>query len=263
MRPPDLTRRADLLRDQLDHPPYGTRRREGAPPPVRVGVSGTGDRLLVIAWTAADLARERAAGTRTFRRLGVTPGVRVANTLAGALATPGSLLLGDVVEELGALDVPLGVVDSEAAARQAWELVDRVQPDVLVLADTATFFAHAPAAARPWWRGVVWLCSRSPVPASVGFAGWQRTWLAVPEATSFVAAECASGRLHVDERVVAEVIDDGGTPAPAGRDGTLVVTPLDLDAPLVRYVTDVRARLSATPCTCGDGGSILEPVSCG
>jgi hypothetical protein len=51
---------------------------------------------------------------------------------------------------------------------------------------------------------------------SVGFAGWQRTWLAVPEATSFVAAECASGRLHVDERVVAQVIDDGGTPAPAG-----------------------------------------------
>ena len=244
-----LTRRDDLVREQLDHLPLG-KPRAGAKPSVRVGVSGTGDGLLVLTWTAADLVRERAAGTRTLRRLGVEPGMRVANTLPGALATPGSLLLGDVVEELGALDVPLGIVDSEAAARQAWDLVDRVRPDVLVLADAAAFFAHAPAASRPWWRGIVWLCSPSPVPASTGFAGWQRTWLAVPEATSFVAAECGSGRLHVDEAVVAEVID-----------GALVVTALGFEAPLVRYVTDVKGRLSATPCACGDGGPILEPVS--
>jgi hypothetical protein len=173
--------------------------------------------------------------------------MRVANTLPGALVTPGSLLLGDVVEELGALDVPLGVVDSEAAARQAWDLVDRVRPDVLVLADAAAFFAHAPAASRPWWRGIVWLCSRSPVPASTGFAGWQRSWLAVPEATSFVAAECGSGRLHVDEAVVAEVVD-----------GALVVTALGFEAPPVRYVTDVRAQLATARCACGVDGPTLS-----
>jgi hypothetical protein len=244
-----LTRRDALVRDQLAELPLG-KPGPGARPFVRVGVSGTGDRLLVLRWTAADLARERAAGTRVLRRLGVEPGMRVANTLPGALATPGSLLLGDVAEELGALDVPLGVVDSEAAARQAWDLFDRVRPDVLVVADAAAFFAHAPTASRPWWRGIVWLCSQSPVPASTGFAGWQRTWLAVPEATSFVAAECGSGRLHVDEAVVAEVID-----------GALVVTALGFDAAPVRYVTDVAAELSTAPCACGDGGSILEPVS--
>lgn len=244
-----LTRRDDLLREQRGHLPLG-KPRPGGEPFVRVGVSGTGERLLVLAWTAADLARERAAGTRVLRRLGIEPGTRVANTLPGALATPGSLLLGDVVEELGALDVPLGVVDSEAAARQVWDLVDRVRPDVIVLADAAALFAHAPAASRPWWRGIVWLCSRSSVPASAGFAGWQRAWLAVPEATSFVAAECASGRLHLDDAVVAEVVD-----------GALVVTALGFQAQPVRYVTDVRARLSATPCACGDGGPILEPVS--
>src|SRR5437764_10082665 len=138
-----LLRRADLLRDQRAHPPLGTHRSRAA---VRAGVAGTGETLLVLAWSAAELARERAAGVRLLRRLGVAPGMRVANTLPGALATPGSLLLGDVVEELGALDVPLGQVDGAAAARQVWELVDRVTPDVTVLDDAsaAPFLAAAP-----------------------------------------------------------------------------------------------------------------------
>src|SRR5207249_10589680 len=123
-----LTRREELLRDQLGHLPLGTRRFTDAAPPVRVGVTGSGDGLLVLAWSPAALARERAAGARLLRRLGVVAGTRVANSLAGALATPGALVLGDVVEEIGALDVPLGSADTETAARQAWELVDRVEP---------------------------------------------------------------------------------------------------------------------------------------
>src|SRR5579862_1333062 len=166
-----LRRRADLVRDQLAHP----HRSRAA---VRVGVTGTGETLLVLAWSAAELARERAAGVRLLRRLGVAPGMRVANTLPGALATPGSLLLGDVVEELGALDVPLG----DGPPTAAWELVDRVQPDVIVVGEDArTFFAAAPAATRPWWRGILRLrTTETPVDASApdGFAGWDRTWLA-------------------------------------------------------------------------------------
>jgi hypothetical protein len=128
-----LTRRAELVEDQLAHPPLGSRRPPTAPAPVRAGASGTGASLLVLAWSAAELARERRAGTRLLGRLGVRPGMRVANTLPGALVTPGSLLLGDVIEELGALDVPLGAVNSAAAAKQAWELVDRVEPEVIIL----------------------------------------------------------------------------------------------------------------------------------
>ena len=249
-----LTRRADLLRDQLAHPPHGTRRAPGAAPPVRLGVSGSGADLLLLAWSAADLARERAAGTRVLARLGVMPGMRVANTLPGALATPGSLLLGDVVEELGALDVPLGAVGDVAAARAAWELVERVTPDVIVLDDAsaATFLTAAPRAARPWWRGIVWLRlgargARRAVPAATGFGGWQREWLAVPEATSFVGGTCAAGHFHVDERVVAEVVD-----------GMLVLTPRGFEAPLERYATELAARLVPGPCGCGVGGTTVE-----
>jgi len=249
-----LTRRADLARDQLTHPPHGTRRPPGAAPPVRLGVSGSGAELLVLAWSAADLARERAAGTRVLARLGVAPGMRVANTLPGALATPGSLLLGDVVEELGALDVPLGPVEDAASARQAWDLVERVTPDVIVLdgASTATFLATAPPAERPWWRGIVWLrvgarAARPAPPAAGGFVGWQREWLAVPEATSFVAGTCAAGRFHVDEGVVAEVVDE-----------MLVLTRRGFEVPLERYATELPARLIPGPCGCRAGGTTLE-----
>ncbi len=249
-----LTRRADLVRDQLAHPPYGTRRPPGAAPPVRLGVSGSGAELLVLAWSAADLARERAAGTRVLARLGVAPGMRVANTLPGALATPGSLLLGDVIEELGALDVPLGPAADAASARQAWDLLERVTPDVIVLDDAsaATFLAAAPPAERPWWRAIVWLrmgarAAHAALPAAAGFTGWQREWLAVPEATSFVAGTCAAGRFHVDEEVLAEVAD-----------GMLVLTPLGLEVPLRRYATGLAARLIPDPCPCAAGGTTLE-----
>jgi hypothetical protein len=261
-----LVTRGELVADQLAHPPLGTRRPAGAAAPVRVGVTGTGKDLLVLGWSARELARERAAGSRLLSRLGVARGMRVANTLHGALATPGSLLLGDVIEEIGALDVPLGTVDGDASARAAWELVDRVEPQVLVLADARAFLAAAPAVARPWWQGVVWLRTDagSPaceVPAHAGFTGWQRTWLAVPEATSFVAGECAASRLHPDERVVVEVVDpEARSQVPPGREGTLIVTALDLDAAPARYLTTLIVRTAGDPCDCGVAGVVLDVV---
>lgn len=240
-----LTRREELLRDQLEHLPHGTRRFADAAPPVRAGVTGTGDELLVLTWSAADLARERAAGARLLARLGVRAGMPVANTLRGALATPGALLLGDVVEAIGGLDVPLGAIENETAARQAWELVDRVQPAVLITdhASAARLFAAVPSATRAWWQGIVWLhedSERPSLPDAAGFTGWQRAWLAVPEVTSFVAYSCAAARLHCDAGVVAEVVD-----------GTLVLTPLGVDTPVLRYASELRARAQTAPCSCG------------
>ncbi len=249
------TRREELLRDQLEHLPHGTRRCADAAPPVRAGITGSGAELLVLTWTAADLARERRAGARLLTRLGIRPGMAVANTLRGALVTPGALLLGDVVEEIGALDVPLGAIENDTVAGQAWELVDRVQPAVMIVDHVAAarFFAAMPAAERQWWQGIVWLnagggeAAQSTVPAVARFTGWQRLWLAVPEATSFVAYSCAAGRLHCDEGVVAEVVND-----------TLVLTPLGVDAPVLRYGTGVRARALDTPCACGSDAVGIE-----
>ncbi|MBI1815752.1 MAG: hypothetical protein HYR72_12285 [Deltaproteobacteria bacterium] len=249
-----LTTRAELVRDQLAHRPHGSRRFADAGHPVRAGSTGSGDDLLVLTWSAADLARERQAGARMLGRLGATAGMRIANTLPGALVTPGSLLLGDVVEDLSGLDVPLGAIESDAAAKQAWELVDRVQPDVLVLDPVAAprLFGATPPASRPWWRGIVWLrrgatpMALPPVSDATGFTGWQRTWLAVPEASSFVAHSCRDGGFHVDDAIVAEIID-----------GHLALTPLGGDTPLLRYASGVRAQLCPSPCTCGEPGTVL------
>ncbi len=207
-------RRADLLARQIAQPPFGDRSFAPDDPPVRAGVTGSGDDLLVLAWSATELAAEIAAGTRVLGALGIAPGMRVANTLPGALSTPGALLLGDVNEAIGALDVPLGVVENAAAARAAWELVDRVECGVVVLAPetAAPFLDAAGSTARPWWQGIVWLdrgarAARPAVP--VGFAGWQRAWLALPEATSFVGgSKTDDGRYRLDESPRASV--EGG-----------------------------------------------------
>ena len=235
-----MTRRSDLVADQLASPPWGSRGFAADDPPVRVGATGSGADLLLLGWTARELADEVAAGARLFGRFGIGPGMRVANTLPGALVTPGALLVGDVVETIGALDVPLGVIESEAAARPAWELFDRVRATVLIVEPgpgATTFFAAAPPAERPWWQGIVWLSrggAAAPAPPPSGFAGWQRTWLAIAEATSFVAGSCAAGGFHADDAGGAEVVD-----------GTLVVGTR-------RYASGLRVR-SVAQCPCGGG----------
>jgi hypothetical protein len=242
--------RAELLADQAAHPPFGARTFGGDDGPVRVGVTGSGATLLLLPWSEADLARERAAGARVFGRLGIRGRMRVANALPGALATPGALIVGDVNEELGALDVPLGEIATPAAAAAAWELLDRVEVNVLIL-DPATarpLLDAAPPSPRPWWRGIVWLARPGAItnpPATGGFDGWQRTWLAVPEVTSFAGGDCAEGRVHVDPAL-----------APTAERGTLVLGPLHPGVPW-RYQTELPAR-GAASCRCGSSDPAFE-----
>jgi hypothetical protein len=170
------------------------------------------------------------------------------------------------VEEIGALDVPLGAIENDAAARQAWELVDRVRAAVLIADHTtaAQLLAATPSAPRPWWQGIIRLQvgndggEQPKVPDAAGFTGWQRTWLAVPEATSFVAYACAAGRMHVDEEVIAEVVDAAGVAASPGSDGMLALTPLGVDTPVLRYASGLRVRAATTPCACGAAGMGIE-----
>ncbi|HYD49478.1 MAG TPA: hypothetical protein VEB21_14075 [Terriglobales bacterium] len=261
------TTRAELLADQLAHLPHGTRRPADAAPPVRAGITGTGSELLVLTFTAADLRRERAAGTALLRSLGITPGMRVANALPGALATPGSLIVGDVIEELGALDVPLGSPDSEAAATQVWSLLDRVQPQVLIVDPTSgeRLLRSAPPTERPWLSGVIWLHQAANPPSfpSTGQGGGRghRHWLAIPEATSFAAGSCEAGSLHIERSTIAEVITASGDIAAEGN-GTLLLTPLELDTPLLRYDSGVAVRLRSDGCRCGSAGAVIE-IACG
>lgn len=255
-----VTTHADLVRDQLQHLPRETQHLPGAGSPVRAGIAGSGNDLLVLTWSAADLARERAAGVRLLKRLGLREGARIANALPGALATPGSLLFGDVVQDLGGLDVPVGAVESENAAKQAWTLIDLIEPEVLVLnpASAKHLFAAAPTAPRPWWKGLLWLRTDSDdgvlpsIAGSVGFAGWQRVWLAVAEATSFLAVSCSASFFHIDDEATVEIVN-----ADTGGPGTVVVTPRGFEQAPTRYLTRFRGRELVGSCRCGSAGSAL------
>jgi hypothetical protein len=243
--------RAELVAAQAEQPPFGGRVFPADDGPVRAGATGHGETLLVLGWSESDLARERAVGARVFARLGIEPKMRVANALPGALATPGALIVGDVNEEIGALDVPLGEIATEAAAKAAWELLDRVEVGVLILdpARAETLLAAAPAEPRPWWQGIVWLLcpgTQHAPPPVPHLAGWQRRWLAVPEVSSFVAGECARGGLHVEPAF-----------EPSVDAGELVLGPLHPGVPW-RYRTGWAAH-GIGPCRCGSSVAALEP----
>jgi len=67
----------------------------------------------------------------------------------------------------------------------------------------------------------------------------------------YMAMECPSGRLHVQETVLLEVVDAAGRPAAIGEEGEVVITPLLGTAlPLIRYQLGDRGRLLG-PCPCG------------
>src|SRR5262249_58714272 len=131
-------------------------------------------------------------------------------------------------------EAPLGASEDRGAAWGGGGLAAGVQREVCVRGDDAdASLAGAPPAERPWWRGIVWLragggASRA---APAGFRGWQRTWLAVPEATSFVAGTCRAERFHADDRVLAEVVDGRGVAGGPGGRGRLGPTARRLRGP--------------------------------
>lgn len=79
----------------------------------------------------------------------------------------------------------------------------------------------------------------------------------------FIARECPHGRLHITaEEVLVEIVDESGTPLPAGTEGDIVVTNLaGPEFPFIRYRTGDRGALSATLCACGRGLPLIESIS--
>jgi hypothetical protein len=241
-RAPSLEPR-DLDFSRLDDPVAAPRLADAARP-VRLGACERSGATIVVTFTANDLERVAAYGARALAAAGLERGMKVANTLEGGLETPGSLILGDALERLGALDVPLGPAREERAVKALAAMVDRVAADVLVL-DGPTgapllveLRKHPPRS----WRGTVWLGDDPPT----GVPGWCRRWISVPEASVFFAVECRSGTLHADPELHLEE-----------REGSLRLTSLAGDAPLFAYDPGLALRLVRATCPCGDSRSAV------
>jgi phenylacetate-CoA ligase len=72
--------------------------------------------------------------------------------------------------------------------------------------------------------------------------------------TQAIAYECPAGRWHIThENMLVEVLDDAGSPVPAGQFGNLTITNLcNVALPLIRYQNgDVVALDPEATCACG------------
>ncbi|WP_405055759.1 hypothetical protein OG474_23810 [Kribbella sp. NBC_01505] len=80
---------------------------------------------------------------------------------------------------------------------------------------------------------------------------------------STVAAECTSGRMHIDaDRLWVELLAPDGSPAPAGMPGEVTVTNFFNTAmPFVRYRTGDIAAWSTDSCDCGDPAPVLGLIA--
>jgi hypothetical protein len=246
----DLSRIASLGPGDLDleqcDDPVGSPRLADAPAPIRLGACERSGRTIVVTFTAADLERAAATGARAFAAAGIEPGMKVANTLEGGLETPGSLIVGDALERLRALDVPLGPVRDEKTAKTIAAMIDRLGVDVLIgdARSAGALLRELRAAPPRSWRGTLWLGAERP---AEDFGGWWRRWISLPEVSVFLAVECGRGSLHLDPDVHLEM-----------RAGAPRLSSLAGDAPLLAYEAGMPLRAAAQACACGDPRTCVE-----
>ena len=232
-----VVRPEDLAADEAAHPPYGSWRTGTGF--VRVGVPVASGPLEMVVFTAADLEREARVGARSLAVAGLAAGMRETNTLPGGLPTPGSLIVGDSAQALGALDMPVGPIDAEAPRATAFDFWTRVRPDFAVLdpagvrALAALLESRQTTASGLGLRGAALVTDLAErVPALPALDVPLTRIVGRPEAFSLLAAADGDGvyRAPADE-VVVEVLD-----------GELVLTTLRHSAALVRFAPGVRAR---------------------
>lgn len=233
----------ELAADERAHPPYGSWRAADAF--VRVGVPARPSALEMLVFTTDDLARESRVGALALSAAGLAPGGRETNTFPGGLPTPGSLIVGDSAQALGALDMPVGVITAAQPREVAFDFWQRVKPDFAVLdatgaRDLASLLADKKTDATAMGIRATALVSdlRDPRPATVPDLGVPVTHVVgLAEAFSLLAASDADGVFVAPrDEVIVEVLD-----------GELVLTTLHHSAALVRYAPGVRAELVAPP----------------
>jgi phenylacetate-CoA ligase len=259
------TTRHELVRDRMDHPPYGT----GLTYPVERYVrchQTSGSTTVPMRWldTAESWNHLIENWLRIFAAAGVTSADRFFFAFSfGPFLGFWSAL--EAAQRLGCFCFPGGSMTSLARFQA---ILDN---GITVLCCTPTYAQHLGEVARE--KRLDLSCSRVRLLIVAGEAGGsipatrariERLW---PGATVFdhhgmtevgpVTYQCPAqpGVLHVlEEAYLAEVIEPGtGAPARPGESGELVLTTLDrIGSPVLRYRTgDLVKPRPPSRCTCG------------
>jgi len=254
-----LSRKSDVVEDQVAHPPFGTNLTYPLERYVRVhqtsGTTGAPLRWLDTQaswdwWAHCWRYVLAGAGLGPADRIyfpfsfglfiGFWAGFEGARVL-GALAIPGGG--ADSPTRLAAMQA-LGATALVCTPSYALHLAETGRErgvDVAALTVRATVHAGEPGAGIP--------AVRARIEAHWGARAFDHAGMTEMGAYGY---ECAAqAGLHVNEsEFIAEVLDPA-TGAPA-REGELVLTNLGrLGSPVIRYRTGDRVRLADAPCACG------------
>ncbi len=261
--------KADFVRDQEAHPPFGTRLAAMATAKERVdwfttsGTSGQGKEIHAL--TVREMAEGVKCYAYRFRWAGLDPGDRVLLTL------PISMFNGGREEMRGGNAYGLAILPGGSwDAQRKLEVIRQFHPRALF--GTPSYFAHLHAVSDDEARGMgidVLLTGAEGAGRSV-LEQLEHDW----EATVYDGFGCSQlrmdfmfncergigtrerpGLLHnIDPYILTEVIDpDTGKHVPEGEFGELVVTSLyHVDNPMIRCrLRDGGVYHTAAYCKCG------------
>lgn len=222
--------------------------------------------------SAVDRAEQVESLVRFLRMIGARAGMvlqilawgqePLVALLAGGLGGTGTYSAPGAADYLG-----LHVVGMELAAAEAGRTVAvaRLLHPAGIIASSEHLDAMRDTIAgegqAPPDLGYGFIVVREPAPLSASetarlAALWGASVFAMLDCSEalFTAVECGLGEgLHAwEDHFIVEVTDADGGPLPGGEMGRLTLTTLTPGAtPLLRYQTDVQARLDFDPCACG------------
>lgn len=241
-------RKDDLRRNEAERPPIGDYRCVGLSGSVRLATStGTTGRPTFTLWTAADLRLDYDLAARAHWRAGLRPGDVVVTAHPGYL-NGGQAMTAGAYEHMGILPISVGPPESTEHAERVLRTLEGLPIDHWRLFPAA--LARFREAAQRIGSAV-----RLPEPEATGPAAQHDKLSAGQECISYLGSACAPGRgAHIaEDYAIVEVLDaHTGEPVPDGQRGSLVVTSLGRDNPMIRYDLEDVVRIDADPCPCGE-----------
>ncbi len=255
-----FTVKAELVRDQEEHPPFGTDLTYPLDRYVRIHqTSGTTGRPLRWLDTAESWEWWQRCWTFVYRAAGVGPGDRIffafsfgpfigfwaafgAAGRIGALAIPGGGLNSTLRVQMMVDSQPTVLVCTPSYALRLAEVARVSGVEAARLPIRVTIHAGEPGASIP--------ATRRRIEEAWGARCVDHTGLTEVGATGFT---CAAGEVHLNEsEFIAEIVDPATGRLDAAGEGDLVLTNLGRDgSPVIRYRTGDRVRLTGERCACG------------
>jgi phenylacetate-CoA ligase len=241
-------RKADLRANEAEFPPIGDYRCVGLHGSVRLATStGTTGRPTFVLWTANDLRLDYELAARAHWRAGIRPGQVIVNAHPGYL-NGGQAMNAGAYEHMGVLPISVGPPVDIEHAEQVLRILEGVPVD---------HWRLFPAALARFREAATRLGSSVDLPAAedAGPAAQYDKLSAGQECVSYLGSACAPGRgSHIaEDYAIVEVLDvHTREPVAPGHRGTMVVTSLGRDNPMLRYDLEDIVRVDDAPCQCGE-----------